>query len=112
MKTYIAILTQQGTNPPIADVKLNELDGEVEWGYLGTGDYEGRLAGGFPEGTIIRSHTLWDIENGQLVYQYRTSDDTVEVRTWDVSSFPSVNQADGILGNVVGQTTYIEIVTF
>ncbi len=46
-KVYIALLTQTGTNAPVATVLKNTLGGEVVWSRTGMGTYEGTLTGAF-----------------------------------------------------------------
>lgn len=45
---YVALLTQSGTDAPVATVLKNTLGGTVVWSYAGVGVYEGTLAGAFP----------------------------------------------------------------
>ncbi len=45
--TYKALLTQSGTNAPIAEVLENTL-GNIVWNYETTGVYSGNLVNGFP----------------------------------------------------------------
>ena len=53
-KKYTALLTQTGTNAPVATVLENTLGGEVVWSYDGVGEYLGTLAGAFPQDKTIR----------------------------------------------------------
>jgi hypothetical protein len=46
-KVYTALLTQSGTNAPVATVLENTLGGEVVWSRSGSGDYYGNLTNGF-----------------------------------------------------------------
>jgi hypothetical protein len=45
---YVAKLTQSGTNPPTADVKVNTLGGTLVWTRDSAGIYTATLAGAFP----------------------------------------------------------------
>lgn len=47
-KVYTALLSQTGTDAPVATVLQNTLGGTVVWSYAGTGDYRGTLADAFP----------------------------------------------------------------
>ena len=47
-KVYAALLSQTGTNTPVATVLENTLGGTVVWSYIGTGLYLGTLVGAFP----------------------------------------------------------------
>lgn len=48
-KEYTALLTQSGTDAPVATVLVNTLGGEVVWSYVDVGDYLATLAGAFTE---------------------------------------------------------------
>lgn len=47
-KSYVALLTQSGTDAPVATVLENTLGGTVVWTRGGVGDYVGTLVGAFP----------------------------------------------------------------
>ena len=46
-KVYTALLTQSGTNAPVATVLENTLGGTVVWSYVSIGQYRGTLTGAF-----------------------------------------------------------------
>lgn len=46
-KVYTALLTQSGTDAPVATVLENTLGGTVVWTYAGVGDYVATLTGAF-----------------------------------------------------------------
>ena len=46
-KVYTALLTQSGTNAPVATVLQNTLGGTVVWTRVSSGDYEGTLSSAF-----------------------------------------------------------------
>ncbi len=46
-KVYTALLTQSGTDAPVATVLENTLGGDIVWAYDDTGLYEGTLNGAF-----------------------------------------------------------------
>lgn len=48
LKKYVALLTQTGTNAPVATVLENTL-GDVVWSYDSIGSYFGTLVGAFPQ---------------------------------------------------------------
>ncbi len=52
VKVYRALLTQTGTDAPVATVLENTLGGTVVWTYNNDGTYIGTLAGAFPEGKV------------------------------------------------------------
>ena len=47
-KVYTALLTQTGTNAPVATVLENTLGGTIVWTYNTTGQYVGTLSNAFP----------------------------------------------------------------
>jgi hypothetical protein len=53
IKTYVALLTQTGTDAPVATVLENTLGGEVVWTYAAPGDYRGTLVGVFTANKTI-----------------------------------------------------------
>lgn len=48
-KVYTALLTQAGTNAPVATVLENTLGGTVVWSYDGVGQYRATLASAFTQ---------------------------------------------------------------
>ena len=46
-KVYVALLSQSGTDAPVATVLKNTLGGVPVWSYNSTGDYTATLAGAF-----------------------------------------------------------------
>jgi len=57
-KSYVALISQSGTDDPTALVLENTLGGEVVWSRDLAGEYMGTLAGAFPDGkTFIMAAT-------------------------------------------------------
>ena len=52
-KVYTALLTQTGTNAPVATVLENTLGGTVVWSYVSIGQYRGTLTGAFLENKTV-----------------------------------------------------------
>lgn len=52
-KVYVALLTQTGTNAPVATVLQNTLGGVPVWSYADVGKYIGTLSGAFVGNTNI-----------------------------------------------------------
>ena len=52
-KVYTALLTQTGTNAPVATVLENTLGGEVVWSYVSIGNYLATLSGAFTENKTL-----------------------------------------------------------
>ena len=52
-KVYRALLTQTGTDDPVATVLENTLGGEVVWARTSTGIYKATLTGAFPADKVF-----------------------------------------------------------
>lgn len=52
-KVYTALLTQTGTDAPVATVLENTLGGAVVWSYMSVGVYEATLAGAFTSSKTV-----------------------------------------------------------
>jgi hypothetical protein len=53
VKRYVALLTQAGTDAPVATVLENSLGGALVWSRSGAGTYHATLAGAFPAGKVF-----------------------------------------------------------
>lgn len=51
--SYVALLSQAGTDPPVATVLENTLDGTIVWTRTATGSYSATLAGAFITGKTV-----------------------------------------------------------
>ncbi len=86
---YVALLSQSGTNAPVATVLKNTLGGTVVWVRDGVGLYSGNLIGAFPSGkTQITPESNWDFSN-LTASQIYVQTDLISVATYDMSSFPT-----------------------
>lgn len=77
-KKYVALLTQTGTDAPVATGLENTLGGTVVWTYSSPGVYIGTLAGAFPASKTYISSSVADAE-GLLIQCIRASDNAVSV---------------------------------
>lgn len=61
-KVYVALLTQSGTNAPVATVLKNTLGSEVVWSYTFAGTYNGATTNSIfsPTKTIGYAYSGWD----------------------------------------------------
>ena len=76
-KVYTALLTQTGTNAPVATVLENTLGGEVVWSYEGAGDYSATLLGRF---TVDRTYATVNCpDNGYVAQIIRVNEDEVSL---------------------------------
>lgn len=83
-KVYTALLTQEGTNDPVAQVLENTLGGTPVWERIGQGRYNCTLTGAFPEGKT-----------------YCTSNNGFD---WPI--FGQINFGRGLTGNIDTLTMY------
>lgn len=82
-RVYRALLTQSGTNAPVATVLENTLGGTVVWTRNQTGQHLGTLAGAFTAGkTFVSCHSNMIDEGGVFVLCTRYSGDTVSVNVY------------------------------
>ena len=97
-KVYRALLTQTGTDDPVATVLENTLGGAVVWTYSDVGVYIGTLTGAFTANKVAASipaaTTGNDFVTGIAVVR-RASDDTVLVKTAGVTDLTA--GLDGVL---------------
>lgn len=95
-KVYTALLTQTGTNAPVATVLENTLGGTVVLSRDSAGDYRATLAGAFTSGktfVIPPESPIFDV----VIYIrcYRADDNTIYVQTYDQNG----DGEDGRLSN-------------
>ncbi len=99
-KVYAALLTQTGTDAPIATVLENTLGGTVVWTYSDVGVYAGTLAGAFTENkTAVNISGVVGLAAGA-----RSDADSVSVTTF--------LSDDGTARNGVLSSTYVEILVY
>lgn len=98
-KVYIALLTQGGTDDPVATVIENTLGGEVVWTRDDIGVYFGTLANAFPLNKTIVPNDLFTGVDGTVNCQ-------ISVRYSDADSILitvlEAGTANDIDGNLVG----------
>jgi len=104
-KVYTALLTQTGTDAPVATVLENTLGGEVIWGRVGVGIYSAILANAFTaDNTIFPQGIEWTAGLGVVPltintffdhgYQiYRIDSNEINFATYD-SSYVSKELSD------------------
>lgn len=99
-KVYTALLTQSGTDAPVATVLENTLGGTLVWTRDTTGQYTGTLNGAFTENkTFITTQfnaTLTPPSGGYIsgILGERNDNDSIHLITFDI---PSTDTGDGIL---------------
>jgi hypothetical protein len=100
-KVYTALLSQSGSNAPVATVLQNTLGGTVVWSRIGFGGYNGTLSGAF-----TTNKTTVSISNGWQNGIYYIRAGVASINVIAVSTFQNTSNTDGLLDN---STTSIEI---
>lgn len=96
-KVYVALLTQTGTDAPVATVLQNTLGGTVVWSRNGTGEYYGTLLGAFT-GTVPHIEYIYTgNDTAQYYYISKDTNNIISVISKDTPNIITV--ADNILKN-------------
>jgi hypothetical protein len=113
-KVYTALLTQSGTNAPVATVLQNTLSGTITWSYSSVGNYQGTLVGAFPSSkTFFYINSEASYNNGPNTYNQkirqltRISDDIVFLSQTELNFTAGVFSSAGGANNF--QNASIEI---
>lgn len=97
-KVYTALLTQSGTNAPVATVLENTLGGEVVWSREDVGIYSGTLSGVFTLDKTYISTGIFDTAFTDAVGYVNTDltsrPNSVSLGTFDI---PTDTASDGLL---------------
>ena len=96
---YVALLTQSGTDAPVATVLENTLGGTVVWTRNDAGDYSCTLTGAFTEDKTAITNNL---TAGFATYFFWNDADTIRVNTTD-------NLGNFIDGALVSNTVEIRV---
>jgi len=89
-EVYTALLTQSGTDAPVATVLENNLGGTVVWTYVGDSDYRGTLSGAFTQTkTVIFWQTGYDAV--AKFDCYRLNDNAIEIQNPDTGLDGTLN---------------------
>ena len=108
-KVYVALLTQSGTNAPVATVLENTLGSDIVWTYQGIGQYYGTLANAFTLnkttvilGTAVRGGDPSDIRAS--IVATTLSVNQIQVSTGDAMT--STREDDGLLNTAIEIRVY------
>ncbi len=102
VKSYVALLTQTGTDAPVATVLENTLGGTVVWTYTDAGEYLATLVGVFTANkTAVNISSLLGLVTG-----VRNDADSVAVKTFRAADDDDT-QINGLL-----TATFIEILVY
>lgn len=112
-KEYVALLTQAGTDAPVATVLYNDLGGTVVWAYGGNGEYSATLTGAFVlnktswhTGGIAGSGTPYGVEIGFVRVSANALQLNVNGILIDFVGEEVTNEGDGLLS---GTPVYIRV---
>lgn len=120
-RVYRALLTQTGTDAPVATVLENTLGGTVVWTRSGAGDYQGTLSGAFTANkTVLNSGRGKIAMEGSSTYLFlvglqRVSNNVVSLFTTrlDVTDLgPGASSQDEILGGDPESPSMVEILVY
>ena len=81
-KVYTALLTQSGTDAPVATILENTLGGTVVWSYDGFGSYIGSLNGAFTENKTFIQATIEFASDATNVTTNRITNNTINYQTY------------------------------
>lgn len=95
-KVYTALLTQSGTDAPVATVLENTLGGTVVWTRTNAGNYVGTIAGVFVDGSTFILPNIYGYQDTNGAGFYLNVGD---VNTILVHSFDGGTGSDGVLVN-------------
>jgi len=96
-RQYVALLTQSGTNAPVATVLKNTLGGTVVWTRETIGSYIGTLSGAFPINNTTPNGRVGFVidtaaeDTDKLAFIQRITDGII------ISTYEAGNQADTVL---------------
>lgn len=85
-KVYTALLTQTGTNAPVATVLENTLGGTVVWSYSDVGIYFAGLTGAFTANKTFILYSFANDGNGRILNCFRQDADLIGIFTLSDSS--------------------------
>lgn len=97
---YTALLTQSGTDAPVATVLENTLGGAVAWSRYGAGVYRITKTGAFLAGKVSMSDGVIPFPGAGSALPYtirRVDDDNIELTLYDPSVTPWAD--DNVLSN-------------
>jgi len=115
-KVYIALLSQSGTDAPVATVLENTLGGTIMWTRNSVGNYIGTLSGVFIENKVFMPPFSANFEGNSVflpisgngnpqhgwINMYRIDDSTVEIDTYDMVGYAEWS-------TIIGSSMPIEI---
>ena len=84
-KVYTALLTQTGTNAPVATVLENTLGGVPTYSYGGAGEYKVIHTDGFTlNKTVVFMNTALNSQTASILIDYQ-SNDAIHISTFDTT---------------------------
>lgn len=102
-KEYAALLTQTGTDDPVATVIKSDLSGPIVWARTGPGAYTGTLVGAFTDNkTIVFATFAASSADGYYIYNFtRTTDDVVTMNILDNASLGTDADTDSAISILI-----------
>lgn len=100
-KIYSALVSQSGTDDPVATVLENSLIGIPTYSRLDVGLYLISLPGGFTlQATQVFPPSYFDFNNLGAASIFPQDINTIQIQTFDVSAFPSPVMSDSVLSGL------------
>lgn len=88
--SYVAILSQSGSNTPVVENLIqNDLGGAISWSYDGTGVYTGTLNGAFTLNKTLSNMHGVDYFEAFNIFSYRSGSNCIKITSWDSFGTPS-----------------------
>jgi len=101
VKVYRALLTQTGTNAPVATVLENSLGGTVVWTRSSGGSYVATFSGAFPADKVVGCSGMTLGEDGSYFTISRSDDNTLALSTMQSGGDGTFSFADAVLASGV-----------
>lgn len=95
-KVYTALLTQTGTNAPVATVLENTI-GNISWSYDDTGVYLANLLGAFTLDKTFSLMTLFITSNRVTLNSFRVNDNIFGINVNELDLPGNAIELDGVL---------------
>jgi len=93
---YLALLTQSGTNAPVATILDNTL-GDIDWTYEDVGNYRGSLANAFTNNKTTISSGIINANDGTVYNGERTNNSYINIFTSVLGGALADGKLDGTL---------------
>jgi hypothetical protein len=106
-KVYTALLTQTGTNPPVATVLENTLGTTITWTRQGPGIYDATLTQGVWDNTkTVAFSTLGNFGGTGVIISLYVNNNNNNIKLYSYAPFPQQNLDDFLSNNTIEIRVY------